>query len=240
MARWHVLLIIGLAGVASLLLASFDQLAPGPQLSFAMRLLILIQPAILTVAAVATGRALAVRTGLAAPLVDSWLQGANLRPILRKQAPPALAAGLAVGLLMSAYASLILPSVTDATTMAKMTAFNVPLVTRILYGGITEEILTRWGLMSLFAWALWRMAGKGKLLPSLLWAAITMAAALFAAGHLPFLFAITSQPRPLLIIVILLANFIPGLLFGWLFWRRGLEAAMFSHAFAHCVNALVS
>jgi hypothetical protein len=44
----------------------------------------------------------------------------------------------------------------------------------------------------------------------------------------------------MLIVGVLLGNFIPGLLFGWLFWRRGLEAAVLSHAFAHCVNAIVS
>ncbi len=186
MTRWHVLLVIGLAGVASLLLAALEQLIPEPQVSFAMRLVILIQPAILTVAAVAAGQVMAAKTGLGAPLIDSWLQRHNWRAVLREQAPPALAAGLSVGLLMSAYSSFILRSVTDATTIAKMTAFNVPLLTRILYGGITEEIVTRWGLMSFFAWALWRMTGKGKLLPGLLWAAIIMAAALFAAGRLPF------------------------------------------------------
>lgn len=240
MKRWHILLLIGLAGVASLLLAGFEQLAPGMQFSLAMRLLMLIQPAILTVAAVAVGQALAAKAGLGAPLVDAWLQGGNLRTILKRQMPPALLLGLAVSLLMITYVRVILPSVTDAVTMAKMTAFPVPLITRILYGGITEELLTRWGLMSFFAWALWRLSGKGEVRPAILWAAIVLAAALFAAGHLPLLFTIAAQPQPPLIIAILLANFIPGLLFGWLFWRRGLEAAIFSHAFAHCVNALAS
>ena len=161
MKRWHILLLIGLAGVASLLLAGFEQLAPGMQLSLAMRLLMLIQPAILTVAAVSVGQALAAKAGLGAPLVDAWLQGGNLRTILKRQMPPALLVGLAVSLLMITYARVILPSVTDAVNMAKMTAFPVPLTTRILYGGITEELLTRWGLMSFFAWALWRLSGKG-------------------------------------------------------------------------------
>ncbi|EPR19460.1 abortive infection protein [Agrobacterium sp. TS43] len=240
MKRWHILLVIGLAGVASLLLATFEQLVPEEQLSFGMRLLILIQPAMLTVAAVATGQALATKLGLGAPLVDSWLTGGNPRAVLRTQVPPALALGIAVGLLMIAYSSAILPSVADATEVAKMTAFNVPLATRILYGGITEELLTRWGLMSFFAWVLWRMTGRGQIRPVILWAAILMAAALFASGHLPFLFAIVAQPQAALILAVLLTNFIPGLLFGWLFWRRGLEAAMLSHALAHCVNALIA
>ncbi|WP_421399719.1 type II CAAX prenyl endopeptidase Rce1 family protein [Agrobacterium fabrum] len=240
MKRWHILLVIGLAGVASLLLAGFEQLEPGMQFSFAMRLLMLIQPAILTVGAVAVGQVLAAKVGLGAPLVDAWLQGGNLSVILRRQMLPALLVGLAVGLLMIAYARVILPSVTDAATMAKMTAFPIPLTTRILYGGMTEELLTRWGLMSFFAGALWRLGGKGEVSPATIWAAIVLAAALFAAGHLPLLFTIAAQPQPSLIITILLANFFPGLLFGWLFWHRGLEAAMLSHTFANCVNALAS
>lgn len=240
MKNWHILLIIGLTGVASLWLASFAQLLPGEQLSDTMRALILVQPTILTVAAVAVGQALAAKVGLGAPLIDALLRGNNHRAVLRRQVSAALSIGLAVGILMIAYARIILPSVTDAATMAGMSAFPVPLATRILYGGIIEELLTRWGLMSFFAWTLWRLTGKGDVRPSILWASIIMAAALFAAGHLPLLFAIVAQPQPALIAAILLTNFIPGLVFGWLFWRRGLEAAMFSHAFAHCVNALAS
>lgn len=125
MKRWHILLVIGLAGVASLLLATFEPLVPGQQLSFGMRLLILIQPAMLTVAAVATGQALAAKLGLGAPLVDSWLTGGDPLAVLRTQVPPALAVGIAVGLLMIAYSSAILPSVADAATVTRMTAFNV-------------------------------------------------------------------------------------------------------------------
>ncbi|MGF0523660.1 CPBP family glutamic-type intramembrane protease [Agrobacterium pusense] len=65
-------------------------------------------------------------------------------------------------------------------------------------------------------------------------------AALFAAGHLPFLFTIAAQPRPALVLAVLTGNFVPGLIFGWLFWRRGLEAAILSHGFAHCINTLVA
>lgn len=240
MKAWHILLIIGLAGVASLLLVPVEQLAPGQQLSFQIRLLMLIQPAVLTVAAVAIGQALAGKVGLGAPLIHTLVQGGSMRAVLQRQAMPALLAGLAIGLLMITYSAAVLPAVTDASTQAMMAAFPVPLMTRILYGGITEEILTRWGLMSFFAWVLWRVTGRGWAGPALMWTAILLAAALFAAGHLPLLFAIATDPQRSLIAAILLANFIPGLLFGWLFWRRGLEAAMLSHAFAHGVNALAS
>ncbi len=127
MKRWHILLIMGLIGVASLLFAAFEQLIPGQQVSMAMRLLILLQPAVLTVASVATGQALAAKIGLHAPLIDSWLTDGDPRAVLRKQVPPALAAGVAVAIVMIVYSSAILPLVTDAATMANMTRFDIPL-----------------------------------------------------------------------------------------------------------------
>lgn len=153
---------IGLAGVLSLLLAPFERLASGQDLSFTIRVVMLVQPAVLIIAAVATGQALAGKLGLGTPLIDAWLKGTGFGPVLRRQAPAALLTGLIVGLLMIAYSSVILPAFTDTATMEKMAAFEVPLVTRLLYGGITEELLTRWGLMTLFAWVLWRIVGKGQ------------------------------------------------------------------------------
>ena len=36
----------------------------------------------------------------------------------------------------------------------------------MFYGGITEEILTRWGLMSLLVWLGWKLCKQGLGLPS--------------------------------------------------------------------------
>lgn len=61
--------------------------------------------------------------------------------------PPALAAGVAVAIVMIVYSSAILPLVPDAATMANMTRFDIPWPPGF-YGGVTEELLTRWGMMS--------------------------------------------------------------------------------------------
>ena len=57
----------------------------------------------------------------------------------------------------------------------------------VLYGGLAEEVMMRWGLMSAVLFALTRVAGR---------------------------------------------------VYGWLFWRRGLEASMASHASTHLGFAL--
>ena len=65
-------------------------------------------------------------------------------------------------------------------------------------------------------------------------------ALLFAAGHLPMLFFLLPEPPGVLILMVLAGNALPGLLFGWLFWRRGLEAAMIAHALAHLFGTIAT
>ena len=61
-----------------------------------------------------------------------------------------------------------------------------------------------------------------------------LAAVLFGLGHLPA--TATFLPlTPLVITRAILLNGIGGMIFGWLYWKRGLEAAMVSHFSADIV-----
>ena len=67
-----------------------------------------------------------------------------------------------------------------------------------------------------------------------MWFALLVAAVLFGAGHLPA----AAKIWPLDGVVIartLLLNGIGGVAFGWLYWKRGLEAAMIAHFSADIV-----
>jgi formate/nitrite transporter FocA (FNT family) len=44
----------------------------------------------------------------------------------------------------------------------------------------------------------------------------------------------------ILLTYILLGNSIGGVIFGWLYWKKGLESAMVAHVFAHVVMVAVS
>ena len=111
----------------------------------------------------------------------------------------------------------------------------------VLYGGTTEELLLRWGLMTLFVWIGWRVVQRrqGAPTPVLVWTAIVLAAFLFGAGHLPALAAMVTL-TPLLIIRTIMLNALGGLLFGWLFWRYSLEVAMVAHASFHVALFLLN
>lgn len=105
------------------------------------------------------------------------------------------------------------------------------------YGGIAEEIVMRLFFMTFVAWLIGKIARvKGRVIENnlLVWISIFLAAILFGIGHLP----ITSELMtltPLIIFRALLLNGIGGLVFGWLYWKKGLELAMIAHFSADIV-----
>ncbi len=130
------------------------------------------------------------------------------------------------------------PATTDAESLRTLYS-SVPM--RLLYGGITEEILLRWGLMAPIAWLVARVRGGTGAQPSAstMWVAIVVSAVLFGVGHLPAL-ASTYGLTTLLVVRTVLLNAIVGLGFGWLFWQDSLETAMVSHATFHVALVTVS
>jgi membrane protease YdiL (CAAX protease family) len=98
------------------------------------------------------------------------------------------------------------------------------------YGGIAEEIQLRLFVMSFFAW-LGRFISKtpeGKPTSAVFWIADILAALLFGLGHLPSMASLVPL-TPLVIARTVVLNGLLGIIFGWLYWRRGLEAAIISH-----------
>jgi hypothetical protein len=236
--RWQILAIGGLLGVSSLWLVPFEVLLPEIQFTTGLRFLSLIQPALLTLLAIFVGQYLAPKVGLGAPLLDKALEGGSVAVPLGRMLPSAVMAGVASALIIIAFGAYVVPEVSRASSLgAQLSAFHMPLLTKLLYGGITEEILTRWGLVSLFAWLGWRFSGRPERpRNSIFWIAIAGSALLFAAGHLPMLMLISPNPQAWLVGAVLLGNTVPGVLFGWLFWKKGIEAAMLAHMLAHLVS----
>ena len=102
------------------------------------------------------------------------------------------------------------------------------LVIGITYGGATEEILMRWGLMSGITLGLMKLVDRS----TAVYVAIALTAALFAAGHLPLLFASGDVGAPMIARVMILNGGL-GLWFGWLYARHNLEAAIAAHVGFH-------
>lgn len=98
------------------------------------------------------------------------------------------------------------------------------------YGGVNEEILMRLLFMSLLIWIFFKIKKTDDGKPTLfsIWVAIIIAAIFFGIGHL-FITSELTAITPAIIGRAILLNGIGGIIFGWLYWRKGLESAMISH-----------
>ncbi len=198
--------------------------------------LALIQPAFLLAAAVALGCALAHKLQLKSLIANAADAGTVWRGV-QSQLAPALALGMATGAVVLMLDQLVFKLLMPewfAKAAALEPAPFTGLVVGLLYGGITEELLLRWGVMTLIAWALWKLLRRRYVLPgnAVMFTAVVLAALLFGLGHLPA--AAQIAPLDALSVTrVRLLNLLPGVVCGWLFWRWHLEAAMLAHMGTH-------
>lgn len=192
----------------------------------------LVQGAIFLALAVWAGVALAPKVGLRAPVFEAVAGSSPIAAALRPQLVPGLLGGLAGGALLVALSFISPPELAAAAQKS-----TLPLSARILYGGITEELMLRWGLMSLLLWLSWRFIQRKSAAPSALlyWLAIFASAVLFGVGHLPAAHALAGDLSFPVMVYVIGGNSAFGMLAGWLFWRFGLEAAILAHAMTHVV-----
>lgn len=198
-----------------------------------------VQTTLLVVLAVLVGLGLGPKVGLGAPLLASRARGTTQRGALRAVAGVALAVG-AIG----ALAVVALDVVVFRPAIAGLEGAYAPLWQRLLaslYGGVTEEILLRLGLFTLLAFVLTRVLGGYGTVPgsAVLWSVNVVVAALFGLAHLPAtasLVAIT----PLVITRAVVLNGLLGIGFGYLYWTRGLTAAIIAHLTADVVLQLAT
>ena len=206
------------------------------KIPFAIVLLVSgMQSGVMLLLAVWAGVTLSRQLGLGAPVLEAALAGSGWWSALRKQLLPAMLVGLVVGAMLLA-AERLAPSELKAAGHT----VDIPLAAKLLYGGVTEEVLLRWGLMTTLLWLPWRVLQKRAGLPRPAFAigAIVVSAVLFGAGHLPAAVAMGATLTTPVIAFIIIGNSLPGILFGGLYWRKGIEAAIMAHALGHLIGFL--
>jgi hypothetical protein len=245
--QFWALFALGFVGVLSLIpvVAKMVERTPlppeAPKLPFGVIVaLSLVQPTLLLAAGVAIGLRLAPRLELRSYFADAVVGSTSVWRALRPQVPLAVALGVAQTLVVWPIEVAFRPYMGEAWRRleqddAAMGGPGTQLVAGLLYGGISEELMIRWGLMSLLAWLIWRFGGGGTDAPpraSVMRVAIIATAVVFGLGHLPAASALVPLNAVIVVRTVLL-NAIAGVAFGWLFWRRSLEAAMVAHASSH-------
>ncbi|WP_414469701.1 CPBP family glutamic-type intramembrane protease [Methanobacterium sp. ACI-7] len=197
----------------------------------------IIQNTILLGFAIFIGLLLAKKVGLGLPVLEGWLEGKEVKSYLKSILLISIGLGVLAGFLIIGLDYFF--SFAGVTINITQASINPPAWQGFLasfYGGINEEILLRLFLMTLLVWISFKIkkTGEGKPTNTGVWLAIILAAVIFGVGHLPAVMTITSL-TPLVVIRTIVLNAAGGIIFGWLYWRKGLESAMISHFSADIV-----
>ena len=185
-------------------------------------ILIILRGQVVFGAAAALGLFLGPRVGLGA------------RPIGLAELVQSAAAGIAVAVAILLLETSVFRAARRSIRAAALA--KPPLwasLLTVLYGGIAEEVLMRFGLQTALCAGLnYALAGgAGTVTGSVMWAAIALSALAFGAGHLPAMRGLVPLTGAVVIRTVIL-NSLGGLLFGWLYWKHGIVAAMAAHTAA--------
>jgi membrane protease YdiL (CAAX protease family) len=196
------------------------------------------QNAILFAIAIFGGLFFAKRVGLTTPILDAVTRKETIADKVRAILPLSVILGvlgtlLIVGLEFFYFQPALAKQLGNSANALNLQTSQPAAWKGLLasfYGGIAEEILLRLFVMSLFVWlgSFISKTSEGQPTNVVFWIANILAAILFGLGHLPA----TSLQVPLTTLIVIRAivlNGLLGIVFGWLYWKRGLESAMISH-----------
>lgn len=190
-----------------------------------------IQSLVISVIAIFAGLYFAKKVGFGLPILEGWLEGKPVKDYIKSILPISIGLGIIAGVLIIgldyifSFAGAVINVTSSQLTPPAWQGFLASF-----YGGINEEILLRLFLMTFIVWIIFKIKKTEAGYPTKVgvWFAIILASILFGIGHLPTLAAITTL-TPILIARTIILNSVGGIIFGWLYWKKGLESAMLAH-----------
>jgi len=232
--EYLILTIAGLFGSIASIPSVYSYIADtAAKTKFPVQLLLgeqVAQSAIYLLLTVGLGLLLSQRTGLGAPILHGFLHGESIGSKLRTQIPPSILLGVLGALAIKAVDIwFFLPNMPGFKSVISQVSGWKGLLAAF-YGGLTEEILSRLFFLTLLAWILswFSHTEDNKPSPSAMWIAILGSAILFGLGHLPATL-MTNQFSIMILAREILLNGLFATMFGYLYWKRGLESSMMAH-----------
>lgn len=227
-------LTLWLAGIASTILAlpyifalqhKVIEQAPIPE--WQIGILAVIQTAVLLGVTVYFGLRLADKIQL--PTLTLFTSDTPLKENLKRISALSIPLGITVAVVIAFADRLFIPHIPQLVATAEQIPFWKALLVAP-YGGIVEELLLRLFFVSLIAWLLGTLFKTTEVVrnSTIMWTAIILASILFGLGHLPATATILPI-TPLVVTRAILLNGIGGLVFGWLYWKKGLEYSIVAH-----------
>jgi hypothetical protein len=232
MKKFLFLLTFGIIGISTLYLNPLPK--DLPELLFEkfsynqVKILTMLNPTILLVLFTFIGFKFADRFQLNTPIIDEILHSGRIN-IKYEELIRCFIYGFITSLFFLLLKKLFSPLLPN-TFFVFENENSINPITSILYGGITEELIARYGIMTSLVLLLSYFSKKNMIL---YYIPILISALIFAILHLPALFAFINDINSVLIIYIIIGNFSFGIVAGWLFWKKGLEYSVFVHMSVH-------
>jgi len=179
------------------------------------------------------GAFLSSRTGLHAPLLEALLQGkAELSSFQAILLPTFLYSLLGLIVFLGLYYGIV-ASILDDHSFKVMANLRRALGVDgcVLYGGVVEEIIGRWGLLNLIVFFAILFSKQNS--DMVIWIGIVLSGLMFGVGQVPAYLAAGCLSSRRLVYSILLLCLWQSLIFGFLFWQYGLISAIFAHMLFH-------
>lgn len=231
--NWRIFFILLIASVTAAMLALPYTFSLSPVLSK------IASPALVAAAffqsififslAIFFGLLLAKRLGFRLPILEGLTGKESFSLSFKSVLWLSVALGVISGILILGFSLLF----TDLSINFLQAEVSVAIWKGFLasfYGGIGEEVLFRLFVLTVFVWIFHKIKGSPDSQPSpaIVWAAIIISAVLFGLGHLGITADLTAI-TPLVIARAILLNGVPAIIFGWLYWKKGLESAIIAH-----------
>jgi membrane protease YdiL (CAAX protease family) len=186
-----------------------------------------VQSLILFSIAISLGLFFTKKVNFQLPLLETILEKGNYKKVLQSILVMSVLSGIAVAAIIYGLDTIFTILGAEVTTHQSFAPIWQTLLASF-YGGVTEEILMRLFLMTLFIWIGMKLYRQREPSTASIIIAIFLAAIIFGLGHLPITASLT-KITPLVVSRAVILNGIGGIAFGWLFWKKGLESAMIAH-----------
>jgi len=231
------LFFIGFLGILSLLTTNILATIPNevknsiqdvPEII--LKLSILISPTLFLIIFIIIGLFTYEESRLKLPLIEKLLFKKELnQPFIIHLKYGIIGGVLASGLIM--IISFLFEAHVDDIFNRRRQIEEPPLLVKLLYGGITEEVSMRFGVMSLIVYFLIRTFKKKTSI--LYFFGIILSSILFGLAHFPAVFANNPNPSSYLLTYILVGNIVAGIVFGWLYWKKSFTSSILAHMTFH-------
>jgi membrane protease YdiL (CAAX protease family) len=232
--NWKVFFILLILGLVSILCVfpyvvtlQGELLAQTGQPLWVILLAQLVQSTILFSFTIFLGLFFTKKIGFTLPLIEAVLEKRDYKIVGKNILRTSVFLGIATAVTIYVFDILFtLSGATISTHQNYAPAWQKLLAA--VYGGAAEEILLRLFLMTFFVWLSMKICKYTQPTRASISVSIVFAAVIFGIGHLPLTASFTTL-TPLIVARAVVLNGIGGVVFGWLFWKKGFESAVIAH-----------